>query len=147
MHMWLTRDIAFLAAAGLLTSCGRATAPSNDPVQMAVAEAPVRRSMRGRAPRPSTPQAGRPQRTEMPTGYEVIAEANLFRPLGWEEPRDNPFGLAGIVQHPDGPRALVTRPDRPAGLYVLVGADVGDGYTVAAIDGRSVTLLGARWAK
>ena len=80
--------------------------------------------------------------TESPTGYGTIAKDNLFRPLGWEESREHPFGLAGIVQHPDGPRALVTRQDRPAGLYVQVGGEVGDGYAVASIGGRSVRLVG-----
>ncbi len=74
--------------------------------------------------------------------HRGIAEANVFRPLGWEEPRHGPFGLAGIAPRPDGPRALITRGDRPSGLYVQVGGDVGGGYAVLSIGGRTVTLAG-----
>jgi hypothetical protein len=78
----------------------------------------------------------------LPKQYEVIFQSNLFRRLGWEEPRNNPFGLAGVVHRPDGSRALITRQGRPSGMYVEVGADVGDGYSVVSIAGRSVTIAG-----
>ena len=93
-------------------------------------------------PRPGPRDKGAREEAELPERYEVIAEANLFRHLGWEEARHNPFGLVGIVQRPNGPRALITRQGRPAGLYAEVGADVGDGYTVASIGRRSVKLIG-----
>ncbi|MBT3269730.1 hypothetical protein HN371_21475 [Candidatus Poribacteria bacterium] len=91
-------------------------------------------------------EAPRPPRGQreggLPERYQVIMEGNLFRRLGWQEQRHNPFGLAGVVHRQDGAWALITKQGRPAGLYVEVGADVGDGYTVSAIDGRSVKLVG-----
>ncbi len=78
----------------------------------------------------------------LPEQYDVILQGNVFRRLGWEEPRHNPFGLAGVVHRPDGPRALITRQGQPNGMYVEVGADVGDGYSVVSITGRSVKIAG-----
>ena len=120
-------------------------------------QARVKRAMEGRgganddAPPPERPDSDpsrgqRPphgrQEAGLPEQYQVIVEGNVFRRLGWQETKHNPFGLAGVVHRPDGPRALITRQGSPAGLYVEVGADVGDGYTVESIDGRSVKLVG-----
>ncbi|MAF12138.1 hypothetical protein CMK11_16965 [Candidatus Poribacteria bacterium] len=100
-------------------------------------DAPQERD-RSEAPR----RPGREREAGLPQRYRVIMHANLFRRLGWQEQHHNPFGLAGVVHRQDGAWALITKQGRPAGLYVEVGADVGDGYTVASIDGRSVKLVG-----
>lgn len=125
----------------LLAACGRA---SGSDAQTGEPE-PARTPRRG-APlnggRSVSSTRGRQKENGLPERYEIIAGANLFRRLGWEETWHSPFGLVGIVQRPDGPRALITRPNEPCGLYVQVGANVGDDYTVTSIDGRSVRLTG-----
>lgn len=88
---------------------------------------------------------GRPERRSLglPDEYKAIVDGNVFRKLGWQEPeKHNPFRLAGVVGRPSGARALIVKEGRAGGLYVEVGADVGDGYTVESIDGLSVKLVG-----
>ncbi|MEO2005865.1 MAG: hypothetical protein ABGY41_17415 [Candidatus Poribacteria bacterium] len=101
---------------------------------------------REQAPQERARESGGPRERRspgLPDEYKVIVDGNVFRKLGWQEPeKRNPFRLAGVVGRPSGARVLIVKEGRAAGLYVEVGADVGDGYTVESIDGLSVTLAG-----
>jgi hypothetical protein len=91
-----------------------------------------------KAPQASSVHASVPER------YAVIAARNLFRPLGWGgEAKRNPFRLVGVVFRGNGDRrVLLAREGTPAGLYLGVGDDAGEGYRVTGIERQSARLAG-----
>jgi hypothetical protein len=78
---------------------------------------------------------------DMPQQYALILEGNLFRRLGWSgEPKRDPFQLVGVMVSKDARRALLSH--NGSAFYVEVGAEVGEGYTVASIERGAVELQG-----
>ena len=91
---------------------------------------------------PSGIRPPRPNRSDgLPQDYSSILERNLVRKLGWSgEPKRDPFQLVGVMVSDDTRRALLSH--NGAALYVEVGADIGEGYTVASIERGAVELQG-----
>jgi len=86
------------------------------------------------APRPNTPSG-------LPPHYASILDGNLFRRLGWSgEPKRDPFQLVGVMVSDNTRRALLSH--NGSAVYVDVGAEVGEGYTVASIERGAVELQG-----
>ena len=74
--------------------------------------------------------------------YKVIIENNLFRPLGWTPPNNEPaYSLVGTVVDANGTIAQATLLEKTSNRYhfVTVGAKLGD-MTVKDIQAKQVTL-------
>lgn len=81
-------------------------------------------------------------RTKIPTNfYQVIITNNLFRPLGWTEPKPMPpFELIATVMKANGERKALIRNTRNRKLYyVTVGERAGEAI-VEKIETHRVTL-------
>lgn len=74
--------------------------------------------------------------------YKVIIDNNLFRPLGWTPPNNEPaYSLVGTAVHPDGVIAQATLLERRSNRYhfVTIGEKLGD-ITVKDIQAKQVIL-------
>ncbi len=74
--------------------------------------------------------------------YKVIIDNNLFRPLGWTPPNNEPaYSLVGTVVHPDGMIAQATLLEKRSNRYhfVTIGEKLGD-ITVKDIQAKQVIL-------
>ena len=74
--------------------------------------------------------------------YEVIIENNLFRPLGWTPPNNEPtYSLVGTVVGTDGAASQATLLERRSNRYhfVTIGTKL-DEMTVTDIQAKQVTL-------
>lgn len=74
--------------------------------------------------------------------YKVIIDNNLFRPLGWMPPNNEPaYSLVGTAVHPDGVIAQATLLERRSNRYhfVTIGEKLGD-ITVRDIQAKQVIL-------
>ena len=74
--------------------------------------------------------------------YEVIIENNLFRPLGWTPPNNEPtYSLVGTVVGGDGAASQATLLERRSNRYhfVTIGTKL-DEMTVTDIQAKQVTL-------
>ena len=74
--------------------------------------------------------------------YKTIIDHNLFRPLGWTPPNNEPsYSLVGTVVNPNGAISQATLLEKRSNRYhfVTVGTKVGD-MTVKDIQARRVTL-------
>ncbi len=90
---------------------------------------------------------GRQGRSEVDFGenaafYEVIVDNNLFRPLGWTPPKDEPaYSLIGTAIGAEGDLSQATLLESRSNRYhfVTIGTQVGD-MTVKEISAKQVTL-------
>ena len=74
--------------------------------------------------------------------YKVIVDNNLFRPLGWTPPNNDPaYSLVGTAVHPDGVIAQATLLEKRSNRYhfVTIGEKLGD-ITVKDIQAKQVVL-------
>ena len=74
--------------------------------------------------------------------YKVIIDNNLFRPLGWTPPNNEPaYSLVGTAVHPDGVIAQATLLEKRSNRYhfVTIGEKLGD-ITVKDIQAKQVVL-------
>ncbi len=74
--------------------------------------------------------------------YKVIIDNNLFRPLGWTPPNNEPaYSLVGTAVHPDGMIAQATLLEKRSNRYhfVTIGEKLGD-ITVKDIQAKQVVL-------
>ena len=74
--------------------------------------------------------------------YKVIIDNNLFRPLGWTPPNNEPaYSLVGTAVHPDGVIAQATLLEKRSNRYhfVTIGEKLGD-MTVKDIQAKQVIL-------
>lgn len=74
--------------------------------------------------------------------YKVIIDNDLFRPLGWTPPNNEPaYSLVGTVVHPDGMIAQATLLEKRSNRYhfVTIGEKLGD-ITVKDIQAKQVVL-------
>ena len=74
--------------------------------------------------------------------YKVIIDNNLFRPLGWTPPNDEPaYSLIGTAVGVDGAGSQATLLERRSNRYhfVTIGTKLGD-MTVKDIQAKQVTL-------
>ena len=74
--------------------------------------------------------------------YRVIIDNDLFRPLGWTPPNNEPaYSLVGTAVHPDGVIAQATLLERRSNRYhfVTIGQKLGD-ITVKDIQAKQVVL-------
>ena len=74
--------------------------------------------------------------------YKTIVDHNLFRPLGWTPPNNEPsYNLVGTVVDPNGVISQATLLEKRSNRYhfVTIGTKVGD-MTVKDIQARRVTL-------
>ena len=74
--------------------------------------------------------------------YKVISDNNLFRPLGWTPPKNEPaYSLVGTAVHPDGMIAQATLLEKRSNRYhfVTIGEKLGD-ITVKDIQAKQVVL-------
>ena len=74
--------------------------------------------------------------------YRTIIDHNLFRPLGWTPPRNEPsYSLVSTAVDPNGALSQATLLERRSNRYhfVTIGTKVGD-MTVKDIQARRVTL-------
>ena len=74
--------------------------------------------------------------------YKVIIDNNLFRPLGWTPPDNEPaYSLIGTAVHPDGVIAQATLLEKRSNRYhfVTIGEKLGD-ITVKDIQAKQVVL-------
>lgn len=77
--------------------------------------------------------------------YKVIINNNLFRPLGWTPPNNEPaYSLIGTAVGADGAISQATLLERRSNRYyfVTIGSKLGD-LTVKDIQAKQVTLDGA----
>jgi len=74
--------------------------------------------------------------------YNVIIDNDLFRPLGWTPPNNEPaYSLVGTAVHPDGVIAQATLLEKRSNRYhfVTIGEKLGD-ITVKDIQAKQVVL-------
>ena len=74
--------------------------------------------------------------------YKTIVDHNLFRPLGWTPPNNEPsYSLVGTAVDPNGVISQATLLEKRSNRYhfVTIGTKVGD-MTVKDIQARRVTL-------
>ena len=74
--------------------------------------------------------------------YKTIVDHNLFRPLGWTPPNNEPsYSLVGTAVDPNGVISQATLLEKRSNRYhfVTIGTKVGD-MTVKDIQARQVTL-------
>ena len=74
--------------------------------------------------------------------YKVIIDNDLFRPLGWTPPNNEPaYSLVGTAVHPDGMIAQATLLEKRSNRYhfVTIGEKLGD-ITVKDIQAKQVVL-------
>lgn len=77
--------------------------------------------------------------------YKVIIDNNLFRPLGWTPPNNEPaYSLIGTAVGADGAISQATLLEKRSNRYyfVTIGSKLGD-LTVKDIQAKQVTLEGA----
>lgn len=77
--------------------------------------------------------------------YKVIIDNNLFRPLGWTPPNNEPaYSLIGTAIGADGAISQATLLEKRSNRYhfVTIGSKLGD-LTVKDIQAKQVTLDGA----
>ena len=77
--------------------------------------------------------------------YKVIIDNNLFRPLGWTPPKNEPvYSLVGTAVGADGAISQATLLEKRSNRYhfVTIGSKLGD-LTVKDIQAKQVTLDGA----
>ena len=76
--------------------------------------------------------------------YKVIIDNNLFRPLGWTPPKNEPaYSLVGTAVGADGAISQATLLEKRSNRYhfVTIGSKLGD-LTVKDIQAKQVTLDG-----
>ena len=74
--------------------------------------------------------------------YKMIIDNDLFRPLGWTPPNNEPaYSLVGTAVHPDGMIAQATLLEKRSNRYhfVTIGEKLGD-ITVKDIQAKQVVL-------
>ncbi len=74
--------------------------------------------------------------------YKMIVDNDLFRPLGWTPPNNEPaYSLVGTAVHPDGMIAQATLLEKRSNRYhfVTIGEKLGD-ITVKDIQAKQVVL-------
>ncbi|MDE0682221.1 MAG: hypothetical protein OXI63_04825 [Candidatus Poribacteria bacterium] len=74
--------------------------------------------------------------------YKTIVDHNLFRPLGWTPPNNEPsYSLIGTAVDPNGAISQATLQEKRSNRYhfVTIGTKVGD-MTVKDIQAKQVTL-------
>ena len=79
---------------------------------------------------------------ENPAFYKTIINYNLFRPLGWTPPNNEPaYSLVGTVVDPNGAISQATLLEKRSNRYhfVTIGTKLGD-MTVKDIEARRVIL-------
>lgn len=79
---------------------------------------------------------------ENPAFYKTIIDHNLFRPLGWTPPKNEPsYSLIGTAVDPNGAISQATLLERRSNRYhfVTIGTKLGD-MTVKDIQAKKVTF-------
>lgn len=106
--------------------------------------------MKEQAAAPANRFRGRQNRGEIDFGenaafYKVIIDNNLFRPLGWTPPKNEPaYSLIGTAVGTDGAGSQATLLEKRSNRYhfVTIGTKLGD-ITVKDIQAKQVTLENA----
>ena len=106
--------------------------------------------MKEQAAAPANRFRGRQNRGEIDFGenaafYKVIIDNNLFRPLGWTPPKNEPaYSLIGTAVGADGALSQATLLEKRSNRYhfVTIGTKLGD-ITVKDIQAKQVTLENA----